>query len=205
MLQLTKGGRINLSKDEDGNQLDKIFFGTKWGMIRETFGLSKTAVNLNFSSVLLDVNGNRVDIVYYGHKDAPGIHYYKDNLTGDVNGDDGMDNETMELILSRINPSVEYIFFVLNSFKHQKFDRIPYIGIRIYTSPNNRPKERISDPITILAQYSLKNIVSEFAGRESIILGEAYKRNGEWKFKAIGEFGNIGSISDFPVACKRLI
>ena len=205
MINLYKGGRINLSKDEDGNQLDKIFFGINWGMIRGTLGLSKTAVNLDFSIVLLDVNGNRVDIVYYGHKDAPGIYHYEDNLIGDANGDDGMDNETVELTLSKINPSVEYIFFVLNSSKHQKFDRIPYIGIRIYTSPNNCPKERISDPIIILAQYSLKNMASEFIGRESIILGEAYKRNGEWKFKAIGEFGNIRSVSDFSIACKQLI
>lgn len=205
MINLSKGGRINLSKDENGNNLDKIFFGTNWGMIRGTFGLGKTAVDLDSSIILLDANGDRVDIVYFGHKDAPGIHHYGDDLTGDANGDDGIDNETVEITLSRVNPSVEHVFFVLNSYRHQKFDKIPYIGIRIYTSPNNRPKERISDPVTILAQYSLKDMASEFAGKESIILGEAYKRNGEWKFKAIGEFGNIKSVSDFPEACKRLI
>jgi len=209
MINLTKGGRINLSKDEDGNSLDKIFFGSNWGMIKERsifgIGSSKTAVDLDSSIVLLDANGNEVDIIYYGHKDAPGIHHYGDDLTGDANGDDGMDNETVELTLSRIDSRVEHVFFVLNSFKHQKFDKIPYIGIRIYTSPNNKPKQRISDPVTVLAQYSLKDMASEFAGKESIILGEAYKRNGEWKFKAVGEFGNIKEVSDFPAACKQLI
>lgn len=205
MINLSKGGRINLSKDENGNNLDKIFFGSNWGMIRGTFGLTKTAVDLDSSIVLLDANGNKVDIVYFGHKDAPGIHHYGDDLTGDANGDDGMDNETVELALSKIDPRVEHVFFVLNSYRHQKFDKIPYIGIRIYTSPNNKPKQRISDPVNILAQYSLKDMTSEFAGKESIILGEAYKRNGEWKFKAVGEFGNIKSVSDFPAACKQLI
>ena len=205
MINLSKGGRINLSKDENGNSLDKIFFGSNWGMIRGAFGFNKTAVDLDSSIILLDANGNKVDIVYFGHKDAPGIHHYGDDLTGDADGDDGMDNETVELTLSRIDSRVEHVFFVLNSYRHQKFDKIPYIGIRTYTSPNNKPKQRISDPVTILAQYSLKDMASEFAGKESIILGEAYRRDGEWKFKAIGEFGNIKGVSDFPAACKQLI
>ena len=205
MINLSKGGRINLSKDENGNSLDKIFFGTNWGMIRGMFGLNKTAVDLDSSVILLDVEGNKVDIVYFGHKDAAGIHHYGDDLTGDADGDDGMDNETIEITLSGVASRVEHVFFVLNSYRHQKFDKIPYIGIRIYTSPNNKPKRNISDPVNILAQYSLKDMPNEFAGKESIILGEAYRRNGEWKFKAIGEFGNIKSVSDFPAACKILI
>ena len=174
-------------------------------MIRGTFGLTKTAVDLDSSVILLDAEGNKVDIVYFGHKDAAGIHHYGDDLTGDADGDDGMDNETIEITLSGVASRVEHVFFVLNSYKHQKFDKIPYIGIRIYTSPNNKPKRNVSDPVNILAQYSLKDMPSEFAGKESIILGEAYRRNGEWKFKAIGEFGNIKSVSDFPAACKQLI
>ena len=205
MINLSKGGRINLSKDENGNSLDKIFFGTNWGMIRGMFGLNKTAVDLDSSVILLDAEGNKVDIVYFGHKDAAGIHHYGDDLTGDADGDDGMDNETIEITLSGVASRVEHVFFVLNSYKHQKFDKIPYIGIRIYTSPNNKPKRNISDPVNILAQYSLKDMPNEFAGKESIILGEAYRRNGEWKFKAIGEFGNIKNVSDFPAACKQLI
>lgn len=205
MINLSKGGRINLSKDESGNSLDKIFFGSNWGMIRKAMGLIKEAVDLDSSVILLDGQGNKVDIVYFGHKNAPGVHHYGDDLTGDADGDDGMDNETVEITLSEIEPRVEHVFFVLNSYRHHKFDKIPYIGIRIYTSPNNKPKERISDPVTILAQYSLKDMASEFQGKESVILGEAYRRNGEWKFKAIGQFGNIGSVSDFPAACKQLI
>jgi len=205
MINLSKGGRINLSKDENGNSLDKVFFGTNWGMIRRTFGLGREAVDLDSSVVLLDASGNKVDLVYFGHKDSLGVHHYGDDLTGDANGDDGIDNETVEVTLSRIDSRVQHVFFVLNSYRHHKFDKIPYIGIRIYTSPNNQPKRNISDPVTVLAQYSLKDMASEFSGKESIILGEAYRKDGEWKFKAIGEFGNIKSVSDFPAACKQLI
>lgn len=206
MINLSKGGRINLSKDENGNSLDTIFFGTNWGMIRSgMFGIGKTAVDLDASVILLDGNGNHVDTVYFGHKSAPGIQHSGDDLTGDSDGDDGMDNETIKVQLSRIESRTEHVFFVLNSYRNQKFDKIPYIGIRIYTSPNNKPKERVSDPVTVLAQYSLKDMSSEFQGKESVILGEAYRRNGEWKFKAIGQFGNIQSVSDFVAPCKQLI
>ena len=208
MINLSKGGRINLSKDEDGNQLDKIFFGTNWGMIRGAFGLGKTAVDLDASVILLDANGSHVDTVYFGHKDAPGIHHSGDDLTGDEDGDDGIDNETIEVTLSKINPKVEHVFFVLNSYRNQKFDKIPYIGIRIYTSPNNIPKTRLTDQVNVLASYSLKSDSDDFNGKLSVILGEAYRRNGEWKFKAIGEFGMDGGssgISNMQRRCQQLI
>lgn len=205
MINLSKGGRISLSKDESGNSLDKIFFGTNWGMIKKAFGLSKEAVDLDSSVILLDANGNLVETVYYAHKDAPGVHHYGDDLTGDADGDDGMDNEIVEITLSKLESRVEHVFFVLNSFRHQKFDKIPYIGIRIYTSSNNKPKKKVSDPVNVLASYSLKDDAGSFQGKESIILGEAYRRNGEWKFKAIGQFGNIQKVSDFSAVCKQLI
>lgn len=202
MIELSKGGRINLSKDENGKSLNKIFFGTNWGMIRKgIFG--KEAVDLDSSIILLDANGNHIDTVYYAHLNAPGVQHYGDDLTGDADGDDGMDNETIEVTLSNLDSRVEHAFFVLNSFRHHKFDKIPYVGIRIYTTENNRPKAKVSDPVNILAQYSLKDITEK--GKESVILGEAYKRNGEWKFKAIGEFGTLSSVRDFPVACRQLI
>ena len=205
MINLTKGGRINLSKDESGNSLNKIFFGTNWGMIKKAFGLSKEAVDLDSSIILLDANGDLITNVYYAHKDAPGVHHYGDDLTGDANGDDGMDNETVEITLSNLESRVEHVFFVLNSYSHQKFDKVPYIGIRIYVSPNNKPKKKVSDPVNILASYSLKDDAGSFQGKESIILGEAYRKNGEWKFKAIGQFGNIQKVSDFSAVCKQLI
>lgn len=206
MINLSKGGRISLSKDENGNSLDHIFFGANWGMIRSFLG--KTAVDLDASVILLGAQGSHIDTVYFGHKDAPGIHHSGDDLVGDANGDDGMDNETISVQLSKIDSRVEHVFFVLNSYRNQKFDKIPYIGIRIYTSPSNQPKTRVTDPVNVLASYSLKSDSEDFKGKLSVILGEAYRRNGEWKFKAIGEFGMDGGssgISNMEQRCKQLI
>jgi tellurium resistance protein TerZ len=195
MINLSKGGRINLSKDEKGNSFDKIFFGSNWGMIKSGgwFSSGKTAVDLDSTVILVDAQGNHIDTIYFGHKDAPGVHHFGDDLTGDADGDDGMDNETISIQLSRIDSRVEHVFFVLNIYNTdsvESFDEIPYMGLRIYVSPNNKPKEKVSDPVTILAKYNLTKGDNDFKGKSSLVLGEAYRRNGEWKFKAIGEFGN---------------
>lgn len=208
MIELSKGGRINLSKDENGNSLDTIFFGTNWGAIRGFMGLGSTAVDLDASVILLDNSGNEVDVVYFGHKTAPGIQHSGDDLTGDEDGDDGLDNETIKVCLSQVASNVDHVFFVLNSYRNQKFDKIPYIGIRIYTTPNNQPKTRVNDPVNILAKYDLKSNSEDFKDKLSVILGEAYRRNGEWKFKAVGQFGNAGGsdgIQKMVAECKNLV
>ena len=34
MINLEKGGRVNLSKGDNGNKLSKVFFGANWGAIK---------------------------------------------------------------------------------------------------------------------------------------------------------------------------
>lgn len=61
MINLTKGGRINLSKESNG--LTKLFFGSNWGMIEKKgpFGISyKEAVDLDSSALLFNANKNSI-------------------------------------------------------------------------------------------------------------------------------------------------
>ena len=114
-------------------------------------------------------------MVYFGKISAPGVFHSGDDLVGDVGGDDGLDNEIISVDLSRLNSNVEQIFFVLNSYNQIDFDKIPFASIGLYESVNK-----------VFASY---NIVrdSAFAYKVAMILGKLYKRNGEWKFSAIGE------------------
>ena len=114
-------------------------------------------------------------MVYFGKKSAPGVFHSGDDLIGDVGGDDGLDNEIISVDLSRLNSNVEQIFFVLNSYNQIDFDKIPFASIGLYESVNK-----------VFASY---NIVrdSAFAYKVAMILGKLYKRNGVWKFSAIGE------------------
>ena len=81
--------------------------------------------------------------------------------------------------MTKINPNVSKIAFVLNSFKGQDFKIIPFASIRIYEGTPTRVNE-------VFATYDIANDPT-FSGKVSMVLGIFYKRNGEWKFNAVGE------------------
>jgi len=183
-INLEKGQRINLQKS-NGATLQNVCVGINWGAIEKKgmFGLSKTkeAVDLDGSCALFSDTKQLMDVVYFGNlrsKDGA-VRHSGDDLTGDMNGDDGLDNEVITLDFSNLNPAVNYVAFVLNSFRGQDFGTIPFASIRIYEGTPSRVSE-------VFAKYDIAN-GSGFAGHVSMVMGVFYKRNGEWKFNAIGE------------------
>lgn len=182
-INLQKGQRINLKK-ENGSSLQNICVGVNWGAIEKKGwfgGVSKEAVDLDASCALYDSSKNAIDVVYFGNlksKDGS-IKHSGDDLTGDMDGDDGLDNEIITLDFSRLHSSVEYVAFVLNSFRGQDFGTIPFASIRIYEGTPIRVNE-------IFATYNIAK-GEGFAGHVSMVMGVFYKRNNEWKFNAVGE------------------
>ena len=215
MINLSKGGRVNLSKDDNGNKLSKVFFGANWGAIKSGgflgFGGSTEAVDLDASVVLMDANKRELETVYFGNKNSRdgAIHHSGDDLVGDTDGDDGMDNETISVELDRIRPEVSYVAFILNSYRRQRFDKIPYMGLRIYTTADGRPVTRPNANPNILAKFNLDNDSKDpdttFVGREAIILGVAYRKDSEWKSKALGNTGSWQSISEIERVLPNFI
>jgi len=182
-ITLQKGQRINLKKD-NGNTLQHICVGVNWGAIEKKSwlgGITREAVDLDASCALYDGSRNRVDVVYFGNLQSKdrAIKHSGDDLTGDMDGDDGLDNEILTLDFSKLSPKVEYIAFVLNSFRGQDFGSIPFASIRIYEGTPTRVDE-------IFATYNIAK-GQAFAGHVSMVMGVFYKRNAEWKFNAIGE------------------
>ena len=96
-----------------------------------------------------------------------------------MDGDDGLDNEVITLDFSQLNAAANSVAFFINSFRGQDFKHIPFASIRIY---EGTPKS-VSQ---VFAKYDIANDAS-FAGNVSMVLGVFYKRNGDWKFNAIGE------------------
>ncbi|WP_447641428.1 MULTISPECIES: TerD family protein [Chitinophagaceae] len=182
-INLQKGQRINLQKN-NGATLQHICVGVNWGAIEKKGrlgGTKKEAVDLDASCALYDSNKNNVDTVYFGHlrsKDGA-VQHSGDDLTGDMDGDDGLDNEIITLDFSKLNPSIEHIAFVLNSFRGHDFGTIPFASIRIYEGTPTRVAE-------VFATYNIAK-GRDFGGHISMVMGIFYKRNGEWKFNAIGE------------------
>jgi tellurium resistance protein TerZ len=180
-INLIKGQKISLKKS-NGSNLSSFCIGANWGAI-ETKGffgkVKKIAVDLDLSVGLFDANKNIVDIVYFGNLSFKGIKHSGDDLTGDIDGDDGLDNEIISINLNQIPSEIEQIVFVLNSFNGKDFATIPFASIRLYEGT----PERVND---IVATYNIASD-NKFAGYVSMILGKLYRRNGEWKFSAIGE------------------
>jgi len=182
-INLTKGQRINLEKS-NGSKLNNICVGINWGAIEKKSwlgGTSKIAVDLDASCAIYDDTKKRLDVVYFGNlksKDGA-IKHSGDDLTGDMGGDDGLDNEVITLDFSKLSPNTTYVAFVLNSFKGQDFGSIPFASIRIYEGTPKRVNE-------VFATYDIANGAG-FSGHVSMVMGVFYKKNGEWKFNAIGE------------------
>lgn len=182
-INLQKGQRISLEKS-NGSKLQNICVGINWGAIEKKgfFGnTKKEAVDLDASCALYDDNKNVLEIIYFGNlrsKDSS-IAHSGDDRTGDMGGDDGLDNEIITVDFSRLNPACSYAAFVLNSFQGQDFGTIPFASIRIYEGTPTKVNE-------VFASFDIANGAG-FAGHVSMIMGVFYKKNNEWKFNAIGE------------------
>ncbi|NLR91196.1 TerD family protein [Flammeovirga agarivorans] len=178
-ISLKKGSSISLIKDE-GNAIDYLRVGVNWGAIEKKtlFGLLNTnlPVDLDASVTAFDHNMKEVYTVYYNKlrsTDGAIIHS-GDDLDGDIGGDDGYDNETIQLELDRINKNVSQVFLYLNSYQKQDFADIPFSQVRIYSREDQ------------IAHFDLSS-TKEYAGRVSMLMGRLYKIGQNWKFEAIGQ------------------
>jgi len=180
-ISLVKGQKISLVK-QDGNQLSTLCVGANWGVIETKGffgGIKKETVDLDLSVGLYDANKNLLDVVYYEKLQVAGIKHSGDDLTGDVDGDDGLDNEVIQLGLPHLDQNIEHIAFILNSYKNQDFAAIPFASIRLYEGTPSSVNE-------VMATYNIASD-AKFSGYTSMVLGKLYRRRGEWKFSAIGE------------------
>lgn len=162
-IRLEKGQRINLEK-ESGTKLTNFCVGCNWGAIIEKkfFGLLTHVVDvdLDLSCMMFDAAGNVVDHIWsplynfrgklpQGKLDSNdhALHHTGDDLTGDQNGDDGLDNEIITVDLNRVNPNVNSIVFFLNIYNNSEysgdFSGIPYASIRMFEGTPDRPPKQV--------------------------------------------------------------
>jgi len=182
-ISLQKGQRISLEKSS-GGALQKLCVGANWGAIEKKGllgGKKMVAVDLDLSVALFDSNKTLLDLVYFGQLQAKkgGIKHSGDDTEGDVDGDDGLDNEVVSIDLSAIDSNAAQVVFILNSYKNQDFKDIPFASVRIYEGTASRVDE-------IFATYDIAND-EKFAGSVAMIMGKMYRHNGAWKFSAIGD------------------
>ena len=179
-VNLTKGQKISLKK-ENGSSLNSFCVGANWGAIEKKgfFGTRMESVDLDLSLGMFDADKRLKETVYFGNTYARGVRHSGDDLTGDTAGDDGLDNEVIVVNLNEIPREIEQVVFVLNSYQGHDFAIIPFATIRLYDGTPKQVQE-------VVAKFNIAKD-SRFSGYVSMVLGKLYRRNGEWKFSAIGE------------------
>ncbi|MEG4085263.1 pentapeptide repeat-containing protein [Microcoleus sp. POL10_C6] len=176
-IELTKGERFNLSKETP--DFSKIAIALGWQV-------SQKAQNcdIDASVFMLAADGRIPDekyFVFYNNLTSPdgSVRHSGDSRNGQIEGDD----ETVYLDLSKINAAIQEIVFVVTIHdgqeKNQSFSQVENAFIRLYNS----------ESLGELVRYNLNQIFSQETALE---FGRLYKKNGEWRFQAVGQGYNAG-------------
>lgn len=188
---LSKGGKVSLAKaaQEAGlSSLQEVVIGLGWDVAKKRgfFGGGQS-IDCDASAFVL-TNGriaSKDDIVYFNHLThrSGAVRHMGDNLTGDGDGDD----EQIIINLKSLPKKYDGVAVVVNIYraeaKKQDFGMIRNAFIRI--CDNKTGKE--------LVRYNLSD---DYAGKTAMVFGRLYLHNGEWKFDAIGQGTNDGSVTE---------
>lgn len=181
-ISLQKGQKVSLSKDNAG--LSRVVIGLGWDEVQQKRGFfapKPAPIDCDASAIMLQ-NGhlvNKADIVYFGNlrHQTGTVQHMGDNLTGAGDGDD----EQIVVDLAAIPPQYDRIVLVVNIYqalqRQQHFGLIQNAFIRLVDARNNNE----------MCRY---NLSENYSGMTSMIFGEVYRNNGEWKFNAIGQGTN---------------
>lgn len=175
-ISLEKGQRIEIG-------LSKVSVGLGWDP-NEGSGFN---FDLDASAFMLGSDKKLPKdefFVFYNNQKSPdgAIESTGDDLTG--GNSDGGDDETLNVDLAKVDPQVQEIIFTATIYKaeerRQNFGQVRNSYIRIYNSITNEE----------IARYELDE---DFSIETAVEFGRLYRRNGEWKFEAMG-IGNKGGL-----------
>ena len=182
-ISLVKGQKINIEKN--GQALQKFTVGMGWDVNDTDSG---QGFDLDASAFLLGENGKTLSqqhFVFYNNLKSPeecAVHT-GDNLTGEGDGDD----ESINIDLSKAPATLATITFVVTIHdaenRRQNFGQVKNAFVRIYDPINN--------------QEILKfDLGEDFSIETAVEFGKIYKKDGQWKFEAIGT-GYAGGLQKF--------
>lgn len=178
MINLEKGQRVNVD-------LPKFTIGLGWDTNSSSTG---SAFDLDASVFMLGENRKIINddyFVFYNNLKSPdgAVEHTGDNRTGEGDGDD----ESIKIDLTSINPQVSEIIVVVTIHEAEKlkqnFGQVHNSFIRIF---NTDTQEEI-------LRYELEE---DFSVETAVEFGRIYKKNGQWKFEAIG-VGQKGGLREY--------
>ena len=210
---LQKNESVAVAKD-DGRPVINLTVGAAWGKIN-ALGTSKPAgffskvfgavgmeetvlesVDLDLSLLFFSKKIGFLDKCYFGNRSLwNGVQHSGDNLEGSDVVDAGKDNERISIKGMTVPSQVDTIFLVLNSFRHHKFDKLPYIGVSIYDGLYG-----LKDKADRLMEFRIDNDKS-FAGVESAIMARLDRTPKGFVLTSIGKPTKDTSLSGLIGSC----
>ena len=192
-INLQKGQTINLEKDV--YDLSSVTVGLGWDVKESAKGLFSALLgrnkedddyDLDAIAFLLDSNGKVArlgdrklvggDVVFYNNLRhfSGNVYHTGDNRTGDGEGDD----EQIIVKLNQLDACYDKIVILVSIYhgiqKRQDFGQVDNAFIRAVDAKGRE-----------MLRYDLSR-EEQFDGKCSMVFGEFYRRNGGWKFRAIG-------------------
>jgi tellurium resistance protein TerD len=205
-ISLIKGQTIDLRKNDNGTEYDlsAVTIGLGWDVRKKNTGFftrlfgeeDETEYDLDAIAFLLDANGKVVntgrkkptthgrsisyyggDVIFFNSMQHPSGHIWLtgDNRTGAGDGDD----EQIIVKLNDLGQEYQRIVFIVAIYmgkaNHQHFGLVENAFIR---AVDKKGRE--------IAKFSLSGD-STYDGMRSMVFAEVYRKDGSWKFRAIGE------------------
>jgi stress response protein SCP2 len=179
-ISLQKGQKISLTKES--SSLNKLMIGLGWDQIKPAkkgfFSAKPADIDCDASVIMLQDGKflNMQDLIYFGNlKHSSGaVQHMGDNLTGAGDGDD----EQVLVDLNKVPVSYDRLVLVVNIYsavqRKQHFGLIENAFIRLVNHETNQE----------MCRYDLKENYNDML---SLIFGEVYRHNGEWKFNPMGQ------------------
>ena len=204
-INLVKGQTIDLRKNDKGESFDlaTVTIGLGWdikkkggGFLGKLLGGKEEEFDLDAIAFLLDKNGKvadlgktaktndgrnlslyQGDVIFFNSMKHPSgnIWLTGDNRTGAGDGDD----EQIIVKLDNLDPKFEKILFIVSIYqgrqRNQHFGGVENAFIR---AVDGKGKE--------IAKFNLSGDAT-YNNMCSMIFAEAYRKDGTWKFRALGD------------------
>jgi tellurium resistance protein TerD len=171
---LSKGGNVSLSKEAPG--LTAVVIGLGW-QARTSSGAD---FDLDASALMLGADGKVLSdehFVFFNNLTSPdgSVEHSGDDLTG---GSGQSDDEQIKVNLLTVPAEVQTIVIAVSIYdadnRQQSFGQVRTAFIRVVNQTDDRE----------ITRYDL----TEDASTETaMIFGELYRRDAEWKFRAVGQ------------------
>lgn len=177
MITLSKGGRVDLSKESNASVF-RIGLGWDAAQPGKEFDLDAMAI-------LLGADGKAVSndaIAIFGQLDGPAaiaatgcIHHSGDNRTGAGDGDD----EVITIDTAKVPANIQEIVVLVNIHdakrRQQNFGMVKNAKVNLYEGAEGN---------NILAKYDLEEDASM---DRALVFCKLYRKDGAWKFQAVNE------------------